>query len=346
MTAAPHTIPASYDGLDVEYRRLRTDRGLIDLCAAGKFEVSGPAAVDFLDELCTRPVGFLIEERTMATLLLDDAGRIVADAILYCFDGHYLIEVWPLQRQAAWEHVSARAAGRDGVTVRDRSDDIAVYGIEGPQAHLTVQPFMEFTLAQLAYRSFCTTTWEGHSITISRTGMTGEYGYKLFVDAEQGEALRERLVELGALACGLDAVNVCRMEARFANIEDEAPGSAASPFDLALQWMVDFGKDFVGKESLLAEWNGGGLRRPVCFTADVSAGVAAGDELLGGDVVVGRVSHALYSPGVERIIGVAHIDEEYAASGLEFSTQGGGGAVLATCSGPFLVPMSIGVRQR
>ena len=347
MTAVTPTIPATYDGLDVEYRRLRTDRGLIDLCASGKFEVSGPAAVDFLDELCTRPVGFLIEERTMPALLLDEDGGIVADVILGCFDDHYLIEVWPAQRRAAWEHIAAQAHGRDGVSVRDRSEDLALYGVEGPQAHQTVQPFMEFTLAQLAYRSFCTTTWEGQPITIARTGVTAEYGYKILIAAEHGEALRQRLIELGALPCGLDALNVCRMESRFANIEEESPGATTSPFDLALQWMVDFGKDFIGKEHLLAQWNAGGLRRPVCFTAEPGTALAAGDELGCGGTTVGRISHALYSPGLDRMVGLAHVDEEYAASGLEFLTQGDGSCtVVSTCSAPFLVPMSIGVRQR
>jgi aminomethyltransferase len=335
------------DGIDVEYARLRADRGLIDLGGAGLFEVGGAGALGFLDRVCTRSPGYLLEGRTLTALMLDGAGAVVSEVLVACDGDAYMLEVWPAQRDAAWRHLVAHVGEYDGVDVRDLSDDFAICGVEGPRSHLTVQHFLVTPINELAYKHVTSTEWEGTPLVVSRTGVTAEFGYELRTRRALADTLRERLVDLGALPCRLDAVNVCRLESRFTSIEDESPHPGATPFELGLQSMIDGNHDFLGKDALMEAWHSGQFREPVCFTSPGAPPLGSGDAVRAGSRVIGRVAHARWSPGLRTTIGAAHLDRELAAAGLDLVACGQGGVdvPILTCSAPFVVPTSLGVKQ-
>lgn len=342
MSRQRQVMPAQYDGLEVEYARLRGDRGLVDWRGSGFVELSGSGALDLLDELCTRSAAFLLEERTLAALMLRENGSLIGEVLISCHGDSYTVEVHPAQRDAVWAHLSAHAAGREDVALADLSDQVAIFGVEGPRAQLSVQPFLDMAIGEIAYKSFTTAQWQGRPLVISRTGVTAEFGYRLRVAAEHGDELHARLVELGALPCGGDALDVCRLESRFANLEWDCPAADASPFEVALQWMVDFDRDFLGREALLRRWESGVVRHPVCFVAGEDTAVRRGDRVLADGEVVGQVTHVRRSPGVGALIGLAHLDAELAAAGLDLLACGDHGDTgIRTCSAPFLVPRSI-----
>jgi aminomethyltransferase len=340
------TMPAEFDGIDVEYARLRSDRGLIDWRGSGVCELEGAGALPLLEKLCTRSPGFLLEERTLAALMLDESGTMISEVLVACHADRYTVEVQPGQHDVVWQHLSAHATGHADVHLRDITDDVAIFGVEGPHAAQTVQPFLDSAIGELAYKSFTITQWRGHPVFISRTGVTAEFGYKLRIAAEHGEDLRARLIELGALPCGGDAVSVCRLESRFASLEDDSPGPACTPFELALQWMVDFDHQFLGREVLLQRWQQREIRHPVCFVTADGASLCAGDDVLADGEVVGQLTNLCWSPGLRSTVGLAHVDAELAASGLDLVARGDSGMVgIRTCSGPFLLPASLGAKQ-
>jgi len=210
-----------------------------------------------------------------------------------------------------------------------------------------VQTLVDFPISVIAYRSFVRVRWNGRPLLICRTGVTGEYGYKVYVEPDMAEALWQHLTGLGAVPCGLQALNVCRMEARFVNLEDEAPGDWFTPFDVGLQWMLDFNKDFQGKEALAELRKQGTETEVVLFAAPGRDPLPRGATVLAGEEPIGRVTHSLYSPGLDKVIGVAAIRSEFAASGLELHVKADGQEVpIVTCSSPFRVPTSLSVRMR
>jgi aminomethyltransferase len=181
-------------------------------------------------------------------------------------------------------------------------------------------------------------------LLISRTGVTGEYGYKVQVPAEAAEAVRAQLVEAGAVEAGLDAVDACRMEMRFPNLERESAGEQVTPFDLGLQWMVDFQHDFAGKDALLERWKDGLDRLPVCWVAaeGLTTPPGPGAPLSIEGSTVGSVAHAVWSPSLNRVIGTARVDKSVAAADVEFAL-GEPTHQVSTISAPFLVATSFGV---
>jgi aminomethyltransferase len=329
-----------YTDTGEEYAALRGGTGLVDYKGAGLYTVSGPAAGAFLGQVTTRAVDFLLDGQISAALLLREDGTVIAEALVHCRGQEYLVEVWPAQAGAAGAHLSASAADFAGVTLVDVSTRSQVFGLEGPESFKIVQKFLDFPVASMAYRSFVATDHGGIPLLVSRTGITGEYGFKLHVPAEQAAALRAELLSLDAREVGADALDTCRMETRFANLERESAGAAVTPFELGLQWMVDFGQEFIGADALRAASKD--TRQPVCWQAaeGVTEVPAAGAALGVVDSVVGEITHAVFSPKLGRVIGTARVDREVAASGLELTL---GPSTVRTVSAPFLVATSFGV---
>lgn len=328
-----------------EYRALRGGCGLLDHEGTGLVEVSGPEAAAFLGRIATRTVDFLLEGQSSSALLLTEAGAVLAEVLIHCRDGGYLVEIWPAQAPQARAHLAAQAATFPGVSTRDVTESAALIGLEGPESFRLAGSYLPFPISSMAYRSFVTTTWaDGVPLLVSRTGVTGEYGYKLLVPAEHADALRAELRAAGAVACGLDALDICRMEMRFVNLEREGADAELTPFHLGLQWMVDFDHEFVGRQALLEFWEAGVDTLPVCWTAepDADAQPTGGLSLTVDGTPVGRVAHAVHSPSLGKVIGTARVNRAVAGSGLTYQL-GDPGRTVRTVSAPFLVATSFGI---
>jgi aminomethyltransferase len=333
------TLTATTDRTVEDYGVLRGATGLIDYPGVALLTVAGPQAAAFLGRVCTRGVDFLLEGQISSILLLADDGTVTAEALIHCRGTEYLVQVWPDQAAAARELFTAAAAEDPDITVTDAGGELATLGIEGPEAFKIIQKFLDFPVASMAYRSFATVEHGGTPLLISRTGVTGEYGYTLHVGVESAAGLRAELIALGAKEVGRAAVDVCRMETRFVNLEKEAGGAALTPFELGLQWMVDANQEFTGKAALFERWAAGTSRLPVCFetTGDIPA---PGTPITAGEAEVGAVAYAVFSPTLEKVVGVARVDRVVAASGLDLTV---GGATAHTTSAPFLVATSFGI---
>lgn len=331
-----------YTDTSSEYQAVRGTCGLVDYQGVGLVEVSGTGATAFLGAVCTRGVDFLLEGQISSALVLREDGTVLSEATIHCTGSDYVVEIWPAQAAATTEHLLAAVAAHPDATVTDVSADYAVFGVEGPESPQVAQKLLPFPVSSMAYRSFVTAEHGEHTLLISRTGVTGEYGYKAHVPAAAAADLRAELASLGATEVGVDALDVCRMEMRFANIEAESGGTPQPPFSYGLQWMVDFNHEFIGKEALQASWAAGLPTAPVCWVAGdgVTEAPASGATVTVGDADVGAVAHAVFSPKLGRVIGTALVDSEVAASGLEYTV---GDATINTISAPFLVATSFGV---
>ncbi|MGW7006230.1 glycine cleavage T C-terminal barrel domain-containing protein [Streptomyces sp. NPDC054933] len=328
-----------------DYAVLREKCGMVDYTGTGLLRVSGPSAAAYLGRVSTRGVDFLLEGQTINSLVLRDNGTIVAETLIHCRATDYLMEIWPAQAKHGVAHLLAAAAAYEDLVVEDVSDQLAVLGVEGPQSFKIAQKYLPFPVASLGYRNFATAQWAGrHTLMVSRTGVTGEYGYKFLVASADAEQLCSELTELGAVRCAKAAVDVCRMEVRFANLEEESAGSPVTPFDVGLQWMLDVGQEFMGRTALLDAFMAGLTRMPVCWIAEDSLTTRPkqGTAITASDGEVGAVTHAVWSPKLERFIGSARVDAAIAASGQDFKLAGTD-TVIRTVSAPFLTATSLDV---
>lgn len=320
------------------YWAVRGSAGLADYAGTGLYRVAGPGAADALATATTRRVDFLLEGQVQQALVLRDDGSIVTDVLVHGQPEGYLIQV-PAAAVVEALALIREAVDDCGASLQDFSQEQSLLGVEGPGSFRLIGGMLDFPISSLGFMSSAPGVWEDHPVQVIRAGVTGEYGYVVMIEAAHLERLRARLVEDGAVPVCADELAMCMMEMRFPHLVRELTTGHATPFELGLQWLVDFDNDCRGLSSLVAHESD---QRPVCWEgATAQDGVPdPGESVMVGDVEIGTVRHAVWSPGLERVIGTASVREDCATTGVEV---GIGGQVVRTLSAPFLVATSFGV---
>ena len=335
-----------YSNTQAEHDVIRSACGLVDYRGLGLFRVSGRDDQAFVGGVITRNVDFLLEGQASSALLLRENGTVLAEVLVYRTEDSFLLEVPSTQAARAWTHLHTHSDHYDELFIADVSDDFAAYGLEGPRSFRVIQGVLPFPVSSMSYMSFVPVDMPGSrdsTMLVSRTGITGEYGYKLHVPVEQSAAVRDQLVAAGATPVGLAALRIARMEARFADLDTEVGTAPLTPFDLGIQWMVSFDDhEFVGRVGLLDYWQSDPTLRPVCWRAEGQVVPEPGaDVFIDGDPV-GVVGFAVHSPRLNAVIGTARLQSSVAAVGVELQV-GSGRVPGQTTSAPFLIPTSFGV---
>ncbi len=304
----------SYRNVEQEYFAIRNAATLFDLSPMRKYRFSGPDAERTLNRLLTRDVRKLKPGRVAYAVWCDDAGKVLDDGTLFRF-GPEEFHLYSQERHLNWFLDSALGFE---VSVADVSEDIAAIALQGPQSFSVLKAMGLTGSAALKPFDMAEFTLDGLTLTLSRTGFTGDLGYEIWTESEHAVALWDRLMAAGAdhgiLAIGSAALDLARIEAGFpvANVDFIAAEQALratrrrSPLELGLGWMVDFDKGhFTGRRALLAERENSAGHRFVGL--DVVGNKPARDSLIyhGRDTLAGFVTSAMWSPTCKRNIALA-----------------------------------------
>ncbi len=300
-------MPVSYDGVISEHRAVRTDCGVFDVSHMGELEVEGPRARELLQSLLANDLDRIGPGRAQYTLLTNERGGIVDDLIVYELDPcRFLLIVNASNREADYEWLKGRELR--GSDVRDVSDDYALLAVQGPRSieRLGLDPAPAFTFAEA--------TVDGLECLVGRTGYTGEVGTELLVSADDASALWDRVVERGAVPCGLGARDTLRLEVCYplhgADITPETDAISAG-----LGWVCALDKDFTGVEELRRVKEAGPSRRLVAFVMRDRAVPRQGMAIAGS----GEVTSGTHSPMLDRGIGLAYVAASAAEPGRELT---------------------------
>ncbi|MGC5015539.1 aminomethyltransferase family protein [Streptosporangium sp. DT93] len=327
------TVPLRFSSLSQEYQVLRERAAVLDLEGHGLIEITGPSAVDLAQRLLARDVEYLTSDRCMMSLVLDESGRVVDQVIAFGREDGLLLESSCGAGARLLDHVLAHAG--DGVEVVDRSSELTVIGLEGPYAWGVVGRLIDGELASLPFESVVDTEWNGVEMIFARTGYTGEYGYQMIVPREAAAELWAGALE-HAQPAGQEALELAMLEVRQPIPRHEITPNV-SVIEIGANWLVDITKaDFVGRDAVVEAFESGGGRRTIGFTG--GDGVPApGTRVLAGGQDVGEVVHAVHSAGLGATLGLARVDPELAAAGLDLTVDGLG---VTTLTSPYIVPKS------
>lgn len=311
-----YTTPLTLRDTAMEHSAIRNAASVYDLCPMVKYRVEGAEAAEYLNRLTIRNAAKLSVGGVQYTVWCDDAGKVLDDGTLFRHaTDSYLICCQ--ERHLPWLLDSAEGYG---VTVREVTEEIAALSLQGPTsaavlaaAGFDVWALKPFRMAEFAF--------DGGRLTVSRTGFTGDLGYELWTTPDHALALWDHLFAAGALlgitAIGTDALNLARIEAGFiiTNMDfipaDQAlrEDRARSPFELGLDWMIDWDKGhFTGRRALAAEKaNDSSLWALVGL--DIEGNIPVDGSLIyrDGKTEVGYVTAAAWSPAAKRNIALAQV---------------------------------------
>jgi aminomethyltransferase len=360
-----HVVPDAYGDLASELRATRERVSMGDMSPLSKYEVRGSEAPGFIDRLVTRDTSTFEVGQVMYSPWTDEAGMVVGDGLLFRVGGDaFRISADP---QLLW--FRRHAEGLD-VTITDLTDAYGLLAIQGPAAREVMDALTGETWEDLSFSRIRTTTVAGVDLTVARQGFTGELGYEMWVPAAAGVAVWDAVAAAG-LPFGIEpvgehAIDVARVEAGllivgadYTGAGPDRPGSTidmddahrASPFELNLDTFVDLEKEFVGRDALRDERDGGGPGRRLAglvldheevFALHASSRLPSIPDRVWwyplaltreGDSV-GRATSVTWAPTVGRLVGFAHLGPDLTAPGtgvtVGWTLHGGDDTVRAT----------------
>jgi aminomethyltransferase len=254
-------MPVQYAGLIAEHEAVRSTAGVFDVSHMGEIVVSGSDATEFLYYVLTNDVARLRKGRSQYTLICNEAGGVVDDAMLYRLgETEYLLVVNAANVETASEWL-AGVVGDFEVELENRSDDYCLLAVQGPETEARLDPGCDLDLTGLRRTRIREVEVFGRGVLIGRTGYTGEDGFEIFCSPEDGPAIWDELLGLDIMPAGLGARNTLRLEAGMALHGNEL-GVDITPIEAGLAGVVAMEKgDFVGREALAAVAESGPSRR-------------------------------------------------------------------------------------
>jgi aminomethyltransferase len=304
-------LPVQYPtGPSVEHEAVRRAAGLFDIDHMGQFELRGKDAVDFLQFVQVYDVAEMAEWDAHYSLLTYEDGTIIDDIFLYRLPERWLIVVNASNREKDWQWLNAHVHGYN-ISLRDISDETYMLAIQGPKAVEIVQRLSEADVMGMKARTALEATVDGVKMVLGRTGYTGEDGFELYLPADEGVSVWDRLLAEGAadglLPCGLAARDSLRFEACMPLYGHEIDATTL-PYEARLGWVVSLDKpDFLGRSSLLKAKLEPQQRILVGFAMIDRAVPREGYAITVDGAVVGHVTTGMKSPTLDQFLGMGYV---------------------------------------
>lgn len=324
-------MPVQFAGIKDEHEATRTAAGLFDVSHMGEIIVKGPKAEDFLQKVSTNDVSKLGINRAHYTFSCYENGGTVDDYLIYKLDENeflLVVNAGNIDKDYEW-FVKNNDYSEDEVQIINDSDNWALLALQGPKAETILQKLTATDLSEIKFFAFQEDVKiEGveHPALVSRTGYTGEDGFEIYLNAESGRDLWNKILEAGEdqgiQPVGLGARDTLRFEAGLPLYGQEL-SPEITPIEAGLKFAVKVDKesDFVGKE-VLKEQVENGAKRKVVGIEMIDKGIPrTGYEVFYNDEEIGVVTTGTRAPTVGKNIGNILIKTEFAEIGNEVEIQ-------------------------
>ena len=197
---------------------------------------------------------------------------------------------------------------------------MAQIALQGPKSKEVLAKLADETTFPEKYYSFnpavdvC-----GVSCIVSQTGYTGEFGYEIYLPAEEApkiwNALLEAGKEFGLLPCGLGCRDTLRLEAGmplYGNDMDET----IDPLETGLGFGVKLQKeDFIGKDAIVAK---GDLKRKRVGLKVTGRGIVREHcHVFAGDKEIGVTTSGTHCPYLGYAVAMALLETAYTEVGTQ-----------------------------
>lgn len=312
-------MPLQYDGGGVvaEHKAVRTTVGLFDVSHLGKAAIRGVGAVEFANRCLSNDLDRIKPGSAQYTLALTEHGTVLDDLIAYlrAEDELFLIPNAANTAAVVAALEDARAVQGSAVEITDLHRSFGVFAVQGPLANAVMAAV---GLPQPAdYMSFVdaivTINGTDLSLTICRTGYTGELGYEVVPAWDDAAAVWDALAaavqEAGGLAAGLGARDTLRTEMGYA-LHGHELSTEITPVEAGVGWAVGWKKDaFWGKEALTAQKVDGAPRKSVGLLATDRGVPRAGVDVLDlAGNTVGHTTSGTFSPTLGNGVALALVE--------------------------------------
>ncbi len=322
-----------------EVQNVRNNVGLIDVSTLGGLDVRGPDAAEFLNRMYTFTYTKLQIGRSRYLLMTDQAGVITDDGVACRFhDEHFYVTATTSGVDAVYRQMLQwNAQWRLDVDVANVTAAYAGVNIAGPKSREVLARVchdIDLSPEGFPYLGVRMGTVAGIPARLMRVGFVGELGYEIHVPASYGEALWDALMAAGGLngirPFGVEAQRVLRLEKGHIIVSQDTDG-LTNAYEADMPWAVAKSKPFyVGGRSAEIQLKNGLTRKLVGFELKNPADPCPEEchLVLKNSHIVGRITSAVKSPTLNKVIGLAYVHPDESTPGSSFDIKIEGGRII------------------
>ena len=317
-------LPTGFSSPEEEYKSLINDVTFGDFAAERQIEITGPDAYKFVRYIQPRNIEKCEIGFCKYILLTDMDGGIINDACLLRLEED---KFWISPGDGDVILWLQGIAINSGMDVAIHEPDVSPLQISGPKSGKLIQKLFKGEHDDLGYYKAKQTSLEEIPMVIARTGWSGELSYELYL---QDRKLGNKLFELVYAAAEefngrVIAPNIIRtIEGGLLSYGGDF-GREHNPYTIGLGRLVNLDQegDFIGKEALKVIKEEGPKEMLVGIELEGDPIIKAPENFWpvnnSDNKKIGRVSRAFFSPRMQKNIGLAIVDIDYAEEETKFS---------------------------
>lgn len=320
-------MPIMYRSIREEHRSTRHHGAVFDVSHMGRLQISGKHARRLLERVLTRRVSDMKENTCRYSLICNGQGGTLDDVIVYRRQGDWLLVVNAVNREKIVRHLEVHAD--DGrVNVVDQTKDSVMVALQGPKVIDLLGQVIPEMPAMKRYHFCVKQVLPSASLTISRTGYTGEDGVEVILAVNLAHMVAGLLLNpsepvdstrFKLIPAGLGARDTLRIEAGLPLYGHELD-EQTDPYSAGLEFAVSLHKDeqdngvpFVGQAALKQIVADGPKRRRIGLKLDGRRTARQGMAVNVGNRRVGTVTSGCLSPTLDVPIAMAFVKAEAVA---------------------------------
>ncbi|MDU8913840.1 aminomethyl transferase family protein [Aestuariicoccus sp. MJ-SS9] len=169
-----------------------------------ELHLRGADAKTFVTRFATNNLSDLHPLRAKQMVMVDEAGFMISDAILFCEADDFLRVVGPptasnwLQYQAEKTDLAVEATRDENMIVPRERRDVFRFQLQGPNALSLVREVAEGPMPDIKFFHVGEFKIAGQTVRALRHGMAGQPGFEIYGPWEAQAAVRARVEEAGA----------------------------------------------------------------------------------------------------------------------------------------------------
>ena len=333
-------MPVQYTSIVEEHQAVRNNVGIFDISHMGQLIVDGVGAREWLNTMLTNNVGKLDVGMGQYSFLLNERGGIIDDLIVYRIDEQKFLLVVNAARtdeDFAWlqKHLKeGRSPDRPSggletaapCEITNRSADFGGVAIQGPRIAELFHALFGAGINLPPRNSIADFRFEGTTVSVARTGYTGEDGIEVFFRAPDAvkfwNASLEKGRPLGIKPSGLGARDTLRLEMCYPlNGSDLSP--ERNPIEAGLGFFVDLTKsNFIGRDVLLGTKEKGPREKLVPFRMKEKGPPPRPHyAVFENGERIGEVTSGTLSPSLNWGVGMAYVSTARAKIGAQIDIE-------------------------
>ena len=295
---------------------------MFDVSHMGEFRISGENAEPFLQFVTINDVTKLSPGQAQYSAMCYDDGGIVDDLLIYRHEEYYVLVVNAANLQKDFQWMENHLI--EGVVLEDISNEVNLIALQGPKSREILQKLTNIDLQSLAFYHFTNGEVGNSTVTLARTGYTGELGYEIYGKPQDIPAIWDELLDAGhkdgLIPIGLGARDTLRLEMKYCLYGNDIDATT-HPYEAGLGWITKPDKgSFVGRDAIINRKETMS-RRLVCFEMTDRAIPRKGYSLYLGDKEVGYVTSGTQSPSLKKGIALGYVNRPFTKSGTEISVD-------------------------